>query len=241
MIFNRLFRIKKATEPTTHALQVGSRSVPLLMVHHARARRYLLRLRPDGTVRVTIPRRGNIKEARYFAARNINWLEEQFQGLAAQPKTPDTWGLETGILFRGEMVRIEADDGKIRFGSEMLNVSDTTTDFRPAIKKHMRKLAARELPARVMDLASLYGINVTRVTVRNQKTRWGSCSRKGTISLNWELIQTPAFVRDYIILHELAHRKHMNHSDKFWQEVERLCPDYLQAEAWVKQQGELLR
>jgi predicted metal-dependent hydrolase len=92
-----------------------------------------------------------------------------------------------------------------------------------------------------MDLASLYGINVTRVTVRNQKTRWGSCSRKGTISLNWELIQTPAFVRDYIILHELAHRKHMNHSDKFWQEVERLCPDYLQAEAWVKQQGELLR
>ena len=75
---------------------------------------------------------------------------------------------------------------------------------------------------------------MARVSVRNQKTRWGSCSRKGTISLNWRLIQAPEFVRDYIILHELAHRWQMNHSDKFWREVERLSPDYLTAEQWLK-------
>jgi len=84
-------------------------------------------------------------------------------------------------------------------------------------------------------LAALHGVNVSLVTVRNQKSRWGSCSRRGTISLNWRLIQTPKFVRDYIILHELAHRRQMNHSGKFWQEVERLCPDYLQAKRWLKQ------
>ena len=92
-----------------------------------------------------------------------------------------------------------------------------------------------------MELAALHDIKVTRVTVRNQKSRWGSCSRRGTISLNWRLIQTPAFVRDYIIQHELAHRRQMNHSIKFWQEVERLCPDYLRAERWLKQHAKLLQ
>jgi predicted metal-dependent hydrolase len=73
----------------------------------------------------------------------------------------------------------------------------------------LRTLATRELPLRVMELAVKHDINVSRVTVRNQKSRWGSCSRRGTVSLNWRLIQTPSFVRDYIILHELAHRRHM--------------------------------
>lgn len=94
---------------------------------------------------------------------------------------------------------------------------------------------------RVRELANLHGVDVARVSVRNQKTRWGSCSRHGAISLNWRLIQSPAFVRDYIILHELAHRRQMNHSDKFWQEVARLCPDYPAAERWLKQHAKLLR
>jgi predicted metal-dependent hydrolase len=92
-----------------------------------------------------------------------------------------------------------------------------------------------------MELAALHGIEVGRVSVRNQRSRWGSCSRRGTISLNWRLIQTPERVRDYIILHELAHRRHMNHSPRFWQEVEWLCPDYLEAERWIKRHGRWLR
>jgi predicted metal-dependent hydrolase len=123
---------------------------------------------------------------------------------------------------------------QIRFGSELLTLRDVSVDLRPAIEKHLRKLAAKELEVRVMELAALHGIQISRVTVRNQKSRWGSCSRRGTISLNWRLIQTPDFVRDYIILHELAHRRQMDHSDKFWQEVERLCPDYLTSEKWLK-------
>ena len=84
------------------------------------------------------------------------------------------------------------------------------------------------------DSARLCGISVRRVSVRNQRSRWGSCSRRGTISLNWRLIQTPVFVRDYVILHELAHLRQMNHSARFWREVARLCPDFQIAEAWLK-------
>jgi hypothetical protein len=190
---------------------------------------------------VTIPRRGTISAANDFASRNTDWLEQQFQRLAAQPKTPAIWQIGKEILFRGEPVRIESDaDGSIRFDTERMKVVDASSDLRPAIQKHLRRLAAQELPRRVMELARAHGIHVSLVSVRNQKSRWGSCSRRGTISLNWRLIQTPVFVRDYIILHELAHRRQMNHSDKFWQEVERMCLEYLVSERWLKRQSSLL-
>ena len=241
-MLERHFKFIKPPEPATAALQVGARAVPLLLVHHPRARRYLLRLRPDGTVRVTIPRRGSVSAARDFAARNIGWLERQLQLLAARPKTPAGWNLGTEILFRGDLIVIEAAaGGSIRFGTERIKISAAAADLRPALQKYLRQLAALELPPRVLELAALHGISVTRISVRNQKTRWGSCSRRGTISLNWRLIQAPGSVRDYIILHELAHRRQMNHSEKFWQEVARLCPDYLQAEQWVKRHAKLLR
>ena len=116
-----------------------------------------------------------------------------------------------------------------------------SADLRPVIEKHLRQLATRELPPRVREFSAQHQIAVTRITVRNQKSRWGSCSRRGTISLNWRLIQTPDFVRDYIILHELAHRRHMNHSVRFWSEVERLCPDFRTAERWLKTHRDFLR
>jgi predicted metal-dependent hydrolase len=241
VILDRFFKFSKPKPAATDALQVGARAVPLLMVHHPRARRYLLRLRPDGTARVTIPRHGSVSAAKDFAEQNVGWLEQQFHRLAAQPKSPAGWKVGTEILFRGSPVRIELGaDGYVRFGTEQLKVANATADLRAAIQKHLRQLAAKELPPRVMELAALHEINVTRISVRNQKSRWGSCSRRGTISLNWRLIQSPAFVRDYIILHELAHRRQMNHSDKFWMEVARLCPDYLEAERWGKKNAKLL-
>jgi len=223
-------------------LLVGSKTIPLLMVRNPRARRYLLRLRPDGTARVTIPRGGNHFEARSFVERNRGWLEEYLQRLQSQPISPVVWRIGTEILFRGEKVRIEAGDaGRIRFGSESVLVRDANADLRPLIEHHLHLLSSGELPQRLLALAEKHQFSVRRITVRNQKTRWGSCSRRGTISLNWRLIQTPDLVRDYIMLHELAHLRHMNHSDQFWQEVEQLCPEYRSAEHWLKVNRAFLR
>ena len=108
------------------------------------------------------------------------------------------------------------------------------------MSEHLRRLAAKELPARVIELAAPHNFPVRRVTVRNQRSRWGSCSRRGTISLNWRLVQTPLSVRDYLILHELAHLREMNHSRRFWNEVTRLCPNFREAERWLKQHSGLL-
>jgi len=225
------------------SLTLGSRQISLLIVKNPRARRYLLRLRPDGTARVTIPRGGTQTEARRFVERNVNWLEEQFKRQASRPSIqPANWQIGSEILFRGELVRLESPSaGEVGFCGEILKVDRSATDLRPMVELHLRRLATQELPARLMELAGTHGLKVQRVSIRNQKSRWGSCSRRGTISLNWRLIQTPETVRDYICLHELAHLRHMNHSTRFWQEVERLCPNYRESEKWLKSHRGFIR
>ncbi|MBC8002736.1 MAG: M48 family metallopeptidase [Opitutaceae bacterium] len=215
----------------------------LAVIRNPRARRYILRLRTDGTLRLTIPRGGSPTVARQFAARQAAWLERQFARLAAREVRPTCWRIGSQFLFRGNEVTIEADvdGGGIRFGGECLRVPDSSDDLRQTISKHLLKLAGHELPLRVFELAAQHQLTVSRVTIRNQRSRWGSCSRRATISLNWRLIQVPEFVRDYIILHELMHLRQMNHSAGFWREVERICPGYEIAERWIKEHAALLR
>jgi predicted metal-dependent hydrolase len=128
----------------------------------------------------------------------------------------------------------------IQLATELIPVADPTADLRPAIERHLRVLATKELPARTLEFAALHQLLVHRVTVRAQRSRWGSCSFKRVISLNWRLIQTPPLVRDYIILHELMHLRQMNHSARFWNEVQRACPDYTTAKLWLKENPGLL-
>ena len=228
-----LFGPRQPAPPEDHWLVAGTRRLRLWFVRNRRARRYILRLRPDGAARVTVPRGGSLAEARRFAERNTSWLEQQLLRQAMQPRRPLPWPLGTEILFRGQSVRLEtAQNGNalaIRFGGEVVAVADVGGDLRPAVERHLRHLAAQELPVRVLELAAFHGLPVRRVTVRNQRSRWGSCSRHGAISFNWRLVQTPVFVRDYLVLHELAHLKEMNHSRRFWSEVARLCPDFREA------------
>ncbi len=230
--------------PAQQRLLVGTRSIGVRFVRNRRARRYILRLSREGTARVTVPRGGSTEEAWRFARASVPWLERQLLRRAHERAHPGVWHIGTVILFRGEPARITVDGepNRVCIGAEIIRVPAETTDFRPAVERHLWRLAVPELYARVVELATAHQVPIRRVSVRNQRSRWGSCSRKGTISLNWRLIQTPAFVRDYLILHELAHVRHMNHSLRFWSEVERLCPEFRKAEAWLKAHSrELLR
>lgn len=101
----------------------------------------------------------------------------------------------------------------------------------------VQTLAVSSLTQRTLELAAQTHSAISKVTIRNQRTRWGSCSRNRAISLNWRLIQTPPFVSDYIILHELTHLRQMNHSAHFWAEVEKVCPTWRQAERWLRNHG----
>ena len=219
--------------------------MPVSYHRNPRARRYILRLRPDGSARVTVPRGGSQAEARRFAERNIPWIERQRLRQATRPKGPAVWNAGTQILLRGQAVLLEISNveggHEVRLGAESFRVAELPGDLRPLVERHLWRLAARELPPRLLALAAAHQVTIRRVSVRNQRSRWGSCSRRGVISLNWRLVQTPDFVTDYILLHELMHVREMNHSSRFWAEVARVCPDYEAAERWLKQHNSLLR
>lgn len=95
-----------------------------------------------------------------------------------------------------------------------------------------------DIPKKVEYFASLMNVTVGKITIRNQKTRWGSCSSKGNLNFNCLLMLCPEDVRDYVVVHELCHRKELNHSIRFWHEVEKVLPDYKLQRKWLKEQGD---
>lgn len=154
----------------------------------------------DGTVRVTIPRRGSKREAVAFYEQQQDWIARQRERVAE--------------LRRRQPADLSADE-----------------------QRRLRARAKQELPVRLYELAAAVGLAVRKVTVREQKHRWGSCSSSGRISLNWRLVTMPDWVRDYVIYHELMHLRRMDHSPAFWALVEGVCPDYQQARRWLRKHG----
>jgi predicted metal-dependent hydrolase len=185
------------SEPRARGAVVFVPGVPasVVYVRQRRARHYILRLRADGVVRVTVPWRGSRAEAERFLLERRAWVAREVQR-----------------------------HGAVREAARLP----------PGVEAELRRHAARELPRRLRELARLHGFAAPAVSVRNQRTRWGSCSPSGRISLNWRLIQLPPDVCDYVLLHELTHLRHLNHSARFWRELARLCPDHAQARQWLR-------
>ena len=174
-----------------------------VFVRHPRARRYVVSVKEDGRVRVTLPRWGSMREARAFAGRLDAWIERQRR-------------------------RLEEDRA---------TRAPAPSDL---VQPELRARAKRELPPRLLELAAELGLVVSKVSVRNQRRRWGSCSPSGHVCLNWRLVSMPPWVRDYVIIHELMHLRRMDHSKKFWKLVAQACPDYEAARRWLREHGRSL-
>lgn len=119
-------------------------------------------------------------------------------------------------------------------------VSNLTDAQRAALEKRYIEAAKAYFPKRAAHFAAITGGTYHRITIRDQKTRWGSCSAKGTLSFNWRLMLAPPAVLDYVVVHELCHLTHMNHSKAFWALVESACPDYRTHRKWLKDHGQTL-
>lgn len=211
-------------------------------VRTPRARRYILRVKPDGTVRVTVPKRGSRSEAIDFVGRHLAWIAKQ-RARVRRDQSPVRWTHGSTILLDGQSVTItiEPVDGKLfaNYGGRSLRVRDDA-DVRGAIEGDLRTLAAERLIPRLKEFAVRYGVTFDRVMIRNQRSRWGSCSRRGVIALNFRLVQMPPEVADYVLIHELMHLKQQNHGPHFWALVEQACPAYKESERWLRIQGRSL-
>jgi predicted metal-dependent hydrolase len=202
-----------------------------------------MRFRPDGGLRITIPRGGSKAEALRFVERHLTWAVKERARRRTRP-TAAPWGAGTRILLDGQSVplTIEEHAGSITLavGPIRTSVASQMPDYRVPVQRALRAAAAGNLPARLLELATRHGLTVARVIVRDQRSRWGSCSASGVIALNYRLIQMPADVREYVMIHELAHLVHANHSRRFWRTVERMCPAFRSAERWLKSAGQSL-
>jgi predicted metal-dependent hydrolase len=207
----------------------------------ASARNYRLSLGRDGVAIATVPARGSMREAERFVELNREWLDRARERQRRRPRAASIWTIGTAVLWRGEFEDIraaaEGDRPSVSLGADVFRVPRLEGDLRTVLESRFLRLAKVELPARAWELAAQTRMNVTRVSVRDQRSRWGSCTIGGVVSLNWRLVQTPEFVRDYIIHHELMHLREMNHSARFWACVEEVFPGWREAEAWIKRNG----
>lgn len=207
----------------------------------ATARRFTLRVRAARRdVVLTLPPHGSTAAARAFALRNLEWIKERLAALA--PTIPFMPGAV--IPFRGYPHRLEhrpglrsrvvVEDGP---NERLLWVEGPARAFSTTLHRFLRAEARADLAAASERHAAAVGRPMRGITLRDTRSRWGSCTARGTLNFSWRLILAPPFVLDYLAAHEVAHLVHLDHSPAFWAVVRRLFADIETAEAWLKQNG----
>ena len=216
-----------------HQLTLEGETFSVVIARHRAARRYVLRVVDADLLRLTVPRGASIAGGLRFAERQATWIARERRRRRDQSAP---WRDGTELLFRGDRVRLQVGNGRARCATEDVPIG-RGGDVRRALESHFIALAAAELPPRLLALAARHRLNVARVSVRDQRSRWGACSPRGVITLNWRLVQMPASVSDYILLHELMHLRQPNHSRRFWREVASVCPNWREEERWLRRYG----
>ncbi|HEX4553235.1 MAG TPA: SprT family zinc-dependent metalloprotease [Xanthobacteraceae bacterium] len=238
----RALLFRRPPEPRMIEVAVAQATYPVQVRRHPRARRYTLRIQAaTREVVLTMPPRGSLKEARAFAERHGGWIAARLGRLPAA--VPFRHG--TIVPIRGLDHRIDHRRGArgtvwseaAPDGMRLLCVAGEAPHVGRRITDHLKREAKRDLEAASRRYAAQLGIVVKRVSIRDQASRWGSCSATGVLSFSWRLVLAPPFVLDYLAAHEVAHLIEMNHSPRFWRTVIGICPDTRRAKAWLDAHG----
>jgi predicted metal-dependent hydrolase len=238
----RAMLYRRPREPQAFEVVFDAAIYIVRLRRHRLARRYTLRIAATTReVILTIPPRGTLKEAREFAQKHGGWIAARLGRL------PEAIHFADGICvpLRGVPHRIAhrpgsrgtvwveasgADEPLLCVAGQVPHVDRRIGDF-------LRREAKRDLETASLHFANALGVTVKRVAVRDQASRWGSCSSTGVLSYSWRLVLAPPFVLNYLAAHEVAHLAEMNHSARFWRLVQRLCPDHQRAKVWLDVHG----
>jgi hypothetical protein len=234
-------RGEKRAAATRGLLAVDGVDVAVSVKLNPRARRIVLRVNPaSGEVVVTAPARGGPAPALAFARGETQWIADQLQRMPEQVALMP--GAEVPYLGLRHPIRhstargpgpVWTEEGTIMVSGRLEHAPRRLLDF---FKQQARLLFA----TRAIEYAARLDARLQRITVRDTKSRWGSCSQQGALSFCWRLIFAPDYVRDYVVAHEVAHLKEMNHSPRFWAHVKALSPDAARARQWLRDHGRTL-
>ena len=238
-------RTTKSRSPRVEALKVEGLQATVQVRRHPTARRMTLRVsRTKHAVLMTVPLQCSLADAGNFLHTHLDWVRQHL-GAVPAPISLDGGeilpfrGKPHRIVFTGArdadfLVRVEEAAGN---GMPRLVVSGTAAGAPRRLANWLAAQASTDLEARVRFHAQRLGVKPKKIVVRDQVTRWGSCSTTGVLSYSWRLILAPGFVLDYLAAHEAAHLVEMNHSRAFWRQVERICPEFKRAKAWLDAHG----
>jgi predicted metal-dependent hydrolase len=213
---------------------------------HPRARSLKIKILSDGSVVVVKPKWGFfLKSIDSFVQENMVWIENSRQKmLSASVRKHLSPDQNVVVIFGKEYQKVVDFSAKKKIGVvidggtiQINPVSNTTASIKKAVDTFLKTTAEKYLVPRTYQLAEAMQIKFQHITLRQQKTRWGSCSSYGNLNFNWQLVHSPPPVIDYVIIHELAHRQQMNHSARFWEIVRQYDPEYLKHRGWLKRQG----
>lgn len=213
----------------------GSPPVAITLRKTAQARRISLRIsRLDGRVTLTCPLRVSDREALAFAFEKADWLRRNLQD---QPEQA-AMGLGAELPFEGRMLRIVAGQGRlVRVEGDGLCVPGAAGTIPARVVGFLKQSARDRLAAASDHYAAKLGRSYARLSLRDTRSRWGSCTADGGLMYSWRLVMAPPEVLAYVAAHEVAHLAEMNHSDAFWATVTRLYGDYRAPRRWLREKG----
>jgi predicted metal-dependent hydrolase len=222
------------------AVLPGTPPIEIVMKRSARARRFSLRVsRLDGRVTLTLPARAGESEAVRFLKAQEGWLR---QTLAQMPDAAgEAVGIGAVLPVEGRLLRLEAATGRsVRVEGEALLVPGDPAQAAARVAAWLKVLARDRLARESTRYASLVGRSYSRLTLRDTRSRWGSCAPDGALMYSWRLILAPPSVLSYVAAHEAAHLVEMNHSTAYWAVVDRICPGWRRERAWLRSEGQAL-
>ena len=237
---------KAGAKKVREALQLAIDGAPVEVTLrlNPRARRVIVKVHPGtGEVTVVAPTRRGLQHALDFARGEQDWIARQ------RARVPAAVALAPGakLPFRGQVHEIRHDGARgpvpaWRDGNAHVIWVTGRAEHAPRRLLDFLKREARALcEARALEYGAMIGALPSRVTMRDTASRWGSCSAARAVSFSWRLILAPDFVRDYVVAHEVAHLKEMNHGPRFWKLVEKLHPEFKSAQAWLRAHGRNLQ
>lgn len=218
---------------------------PLIISRNDRARRLALRLdSKERVIRLTIPGRMSDRSALNFVRAHEDWIYEKLSELP--PPLPFEHGRILPVLGRSHRIVIDHDDTRkttdIFFEGDDLVIQTNKTDPANRLERFLKKLAKDEITKRADIKAAQIDKTIKSISIRDTKSRWGSCSADAKLSFSWRLIFAPIEALDYVIAHEVAHLVHLDHSRAFWNLCRKLSDDYTEGSYWMRNHGhELMR
>ena len=223
-------------------VELAGRKVAYQLTRSSRAKWARLEIQLHRGVRVVLPESAPESDAEKLLRSKSSWLLRNLARFERLQKIVPNRRFVTGerLPLLDEELTLDVTPGAASVERRGSTLAVSATRVRSVLEDWYVAQAEREFTRRVTEVATRFGIAIKRVRVSRARSRWGTCSRTGSISLNWRLMLAPSVILDYLIAHELAHVNHPNHSSKFWERVAEIHPAYAESERWLRKNGRSL-